>query len=1630
MTAKEMNEPFLRWLHLTDLHIGKNSEPQRVAMKSLVQAIANEVKDRIFDVVILTGDLVYSGQKDEFVELENSVITPLRALPNFKDAKFFAVPGNHDLDCEIGCPIGWATIGHSRQESFFNADEKGQQIRTSRSHAFSEYSNFIKRANIFSADPTREPATMQRITIRDKVFLILPVVTCFFSDKEVQDKQKAPMPVHPIRALLPVEESDHVLAIVIGHHPANWFIQDTERRFDTLIFEQAALYLHGHEHLITPKFSGRGLTSLGFGATYQGSLDSTATTYYRNSFAICELDDLLHVRIISWDGENGMWRPDQHLPVNFAEKSGRLDGGYRFRLPSTALTQSSPSPISVLASAVKADATIERCIWKAEDDIKRWTEILVSMSEITPKSETFKLPARALPSSHVQFRIKDGRGQYLIYGISANGDVLNYEQLQKINTELDTQDYDGCFVLTMGTLAKETKTLADQLSARKSLKVFERTEIVRASIRSFSSAQSLLFHRVDSDRTSTSMVVTDKGFALLFEDQNKHEWFSVVDESGDQALESSELVRKLRELIPSLVRMRYENSMAYTSVMGSVEPKICNFDRKEYLAKSHAYHDDVRYAALAALGLKFKTSSLSEMYVSASADVGGTTKTSQNATRALSELMESLGLQKTQRDQLEAQMRARYGLDKTAEVGAASQLYQRYNNIVMLGDPGSGKTCFLKHEILSYCKGDADGGWYSTHLPIYVSLAEAAQLYVDGTDLIEICSIQSSRRGIDLPRDALERELESGRAAFFFDGLDEVGFIDKRIGLMAEIGKLVKLFAPGGNRFVLASRPAAVQPVDVPDSFTYVQLKGLTEDEMRILAGRVISARLGDMSESPLEKEESELIERLLADTRNSPGIARIARNPLLLTLLVLIYANTGALTAKRHIIYTQAIKTLVSVRGRGLREHQISEADLRTRLGALAVSIFSREIDEIPKRSDVIRVLSKALEFGHRRELPDNEVNEFLQDVAEATGLISIHSEDGKASADDLITFMHFSFLEYYTAAGLLAQDYSQVLIRLSKNPRWKDVTTLMFGILSDHSDVTTDLKTLLHDDTEAGQITQYKLLLGMDCASECDVPPERAQDLLADAIYDTVSKGAGRYSGSLREDIAGKLKYFLGGTGPRMELALVRGLTSSDPQVVACFCHVVASLDSGVELSPKVINAFSQALSVDHSSIRTAAMLAIEKHFVLRGDDAMEVIKIALSGNLSEKHAALKVVNAIPECQTIFAQKVKDLLDDSNPFISELAANSMLVTGLRGGTWTDKDGTHEIATKEKVLAKLNQSDQSTSSSITGITLDHSTIESMFASSNPISKELAIRYVAMIKTEATYVHRFLSRALRSVEAARLRSACLDAFRAAPEALSLVNIADTDFICTLVAEKERNLRIAAIKLLGDLPDDEQVVSTLRTLLVELKGDNTRETEVAEAAKALAKHVKRNSKIRNEVLTSILSFLPDSPDRGFGDKAHQEHIRSLLYVCETIGGSNDIAAKQALNFAEDYRTPDRIRRQCIKVFGRLAEPTVDNVKKLCTLLDKNDPKLKDAVYPAVISFITRCRSKVESVRRIYSTLPILMTSLEKAWRRETIGTIDSIDPAGPRDIRAAVIEIENLTAAYEEFSERATTKDLF
>jgi predicted MPP superfamily phosphohydrolase len=1617
----DLDRATLRWLHLTDLHVGLNNESQQTAFGSIITAITQFSENKPFDLVLITGDLAYSGLKEEYEILEDRLIKQLRSRPLFANTSIVSVPGNHDVDCTVEFPPVWKELGKPRQDKFFFLEESGRKTRGSRAKAFGEYQSFVHRCGIHSVDPTTKPAELFEFQIQGRKIAIISTVTAFFSDKDVSDRQRTPAPLHPVRTLAQSISADSQL-IVLGHHSPEWFIPDTEQHLHSFLVEKNALYLHGHEHKIRAKFGHRGLSSLGFGAAYQASSDAAPTPYYRNSFAICELTDLLHVCAVSWDAEHGQWRPEQNLPGDFIDRSTRLKDGYELSIPATKLIDRS-RPYASIGAAIRADVQIEKCLWLADSGPKRWTELLETIGLLRGVEETYALPTQTLPVGHVQFRVKDKDGQFLVRAVSAHGDLLNYEQLQAINTELDKQDYDGCFVVTLGELSSDAKTLAAQLSSRKAISILERSDVIRRSIRNLPPAlERAVFSASDATLLSGQLILTTAGVALLLLERTHHSWFKVLAENGEVYPESDDLVLSLRSEQPSLRTLKYFGSTGSSLVDQS--PSV-PFDRNEYLEKCFKHFDDVKYAPLAALGFRFKKASLTDMYVNASADVGHGSKITPALSRALAEFVESLNLPKALQHQLETQLRSRYGLSASAEVGAARLLYQRYNNVVVLGDPGSGKTCFVQHEILAYCAPpEAHASWYSRHLPIYLSLAEAAKLLDGTTDLLQVCEVVAARRGIRLPRLSIEQALADGQAALFFDGLDEVGLLDKRISILGEIDKLVRRFAQRGNRFVIASRPAAVQPVEIPEGLTYLQLRGLTESEIRVLAERVLNMRVGEVAQGLLAKEESEIVDRLIQDTQNQPGIARIARNPLLLTLLVLIYANTGTLSTRRHLIYTQAIKTLVSVRGRQTREQQISEADLRTRLGALALAIFRRELAEIPRRADVVRILAPKMSTAAVTNAADL-ASAFLQEVAEATGLLAVHPS-GIAISEDLVSFMHYSFLEYYAAAGLLGNADFSTLPELCANPRWRDVITLLFGMLSEQSDVTPVLARVLEAGGADESITLYRTLLAFDCANECDVPPEQAQLVLADALYRVVAAGAGRYSPELRAELAERVGNLLFSSGQKLEAAIVQGLTSADPIVAAAFADLVARFEEDVSISHSIIDAFAAVYSHDNAVVRAAAMFAIEQRPELRGAHDLPVVKKALKGSLLEKHAARKVVAAIPEYRQDTRGELLKLLDDKSSTVASSAAECLLAELARSSGPNAKRTQESV---ERILQKLSHgADYQPLIAHRHVTLDEEQIRHLMFAGDKQETELAIRYLPLMKDKNQFVYELLMRKLRATKDEQQIAACLESLASSPAAVDLITIADTDLICSQLFSNHRNVRMAAISLLGAMPDDEQVVGALQNHFESLSTTSGSDDELTATARALAKHVRRNHKLRLATLNRLLEELPGTADDGFGDDLEQRNTVALMSVCESIGGVTDEKGAWRLwQLASDYKTPIAIRRQAIELFGRIVEPSERSTLVLLESLRRDDPRLNDAVYGAVEAFIAQCRRKVEYVKKVYASLEPIRQELCNAWKREVARLTQAISSPSLRDIRDALNDVVTLMASYEEFAKRESSE---
>ena len=1568
----------------------------------LLEAIIRFSDDKPFDYTLLTGDLAYSGKDHEYERLVELLIEPLKRMAVSKDSTFIAVPGNHDIDCDRALPTPWNRLDERRQKNFFHLNDDARVLREPRSRGFSAFSKFLVANDLEGVDPTTEPATLLEL---DGVSFV-SLVTSYFSDKAVADKELTPAPIHPIRYLL--GKSNHVgnTVFVLGHHPWHWFTRDTRERFSELLNEKDALYLHGHEHRISTKFGPKGLLTLGFGAVYQSPADVPSQRQYSNSFAICEFDDSLHLKVISWNAEVGRWQLHSELPMGFDYPSDRIDGGYRFALPST--RQSEPFAQGA-RSLFQSKHRGSGCLWLAKDDKNAWQNVLGSLALLSGSDKLVR-SVDQLPPGHSQYRVIRSDGTHIIRAISAHGDVLHTQTVQQLNVLFDTAEPASCIILTLGDISDEARTLLTKLSKRKDISFYDGTQIGDTLITHLSSSVSGDLAGFEKSAIDLKMMVLDDGIGVLVKDKVRGEWFRVYDHSGALLEEAEDLVAIIREAQPELQGLRYQGRSEKVGVpLEEHNGDAPVFVESDYLSRCYARFNDVRYAPLAALGFRFSTAKLTDIYVPAAANVGTESRSDESLERAIKEFLESLNINENEREQLEQQMRTSHGIRESAEISAARELYQRYGNVVVTGDPGSGKTCFVKREIVAYSQREGGGdGWYGHHLPVFVPLIEASQFLADYQDILEICSIVAARNAISVSKSTLAEYLSRGQLALFFDGLDEISSLDDRINILSRIREIIENYSKSGNRFVLTSRPAALQPVEVPKTLTHLRLSGLTESEVRVLAMRVITYRLFESAATTETAAAKELVDRLIEDCRGIAGIGRLARNPLLLTILVLVYANSGSLSGKRHVVYTQAIKTLVSVRNRPLKTKVLSETDLRERLGAVALAIYKHNISDIPTKAEILSVFAQYMSGDARQQ--ERASKEFLREVAEETGLLVIH-ETG--TDDDVISFMHHSFLEYYAAVGVLRDDAVDHVAELSALPQWREVITLLFGILSEQRDVTPYIKSVAKDRTSADRITKKRLLFAFDCALECDVPPEATQELLVQLVKDAVEGGAAKLSLPLRIDLGTRIgQLFQASGGEQIVQLIADGIEHHDAAIAAAYVDICAHMRDDVHFDPG-IDAFERAFARRETVLRLACSSALRSRPEFRTDDALSHLEQCLKGNILERYTALRTTESVAGLAERLWKSIVDLLDDSNKIIAAHAARCIVTTGIFA-----KRGARHRRTLERAL-RIWQTTAEPPSRLSGLyDVKKEKLRRLLKSSHKETVLNGIHYLALLQRESVFVYEAIMTVLGDSVDHQVRTACLSVLQNMPDVLGLITLADTEFLCSLLESRERDVRIAAARVLGSLSPDEQVCNALERSARTAR--NRRDVEeFYELMEAVVQHA-ASEELVSDRLNSVISEM----NIGFGDDSAQEIYRHSLRTLNEARVLLPFSTTRKLyQLSRNYKAPKPLRREALRVFGGLSEPSTQVLGNLSTALRTQDRGLRQAAYEASANFVANCKHEIRYVRSLYELMPEFRDVLCRRWEIESKAVKDRIDDKAIADIRKAIVEIEGILDSYAEYSGR-------
>lgn len=289
----------------------------------------------------------------------------------------------------------------------------------------------------------------------------------------------------------------------------------------------------------------------------------------------------------------------------------------------------------------------------------------------------------------------------------------------------------------------------------------------------------------------------------------------------------------------------------------------------------------------------------------------------------------------------------------------------------------------------------------------------------------------------------VESALEQGKLLVLFDGLDEVPS-DNLNQVLEKIQDFVDRYTPpvegdeSQNRFVASCRIAAYSNSTL--RFTDVTIAEFDDTQIESFIRRWFNS-----SEDEALEIADEYIERL--NEEDYEATKELARTPLLLTFLCLVYDREQALPSQRSTLYGRALNIILnewSAQKRIKRSaiYKGFHPDLKKKmLAEIAYKSFSEDRLFFSKDSikeHISKFLSKML------EAPENLNSEAVLAAIEVQQGILVER------TTDFYSFSHLTLQEYLTALYIVRNHLEEELVQEHQNDeRWREVFLLVAGLM-----------------------------------------------------------------------------------------------------------------------------------------------------------------------------------------------------------------------------------------------------------------------------------------------------------------------------------------------------------------------------------------------------------------------------------------------------------------------------------------------------------------------------------------------------------------------------------------------------
>lgn len=387
--------------------------------------------------------------------------------------------------------------------------------------------------------------------------------------------------------------------------------------------------------------------------------------------------------------------------------------------------------------------------------------------------------------------------------------------------------------------------------------------------------------------------------------------------------------------------------------------------------------------------------------------------------------------------------------ERQTEVLTPEEALARFRRIAVLGDPGAGKTTMLRY--LGFTAATEQT------LPIFVELRRLVR--ADGGLLDYVNALWLERYGEQGAAELVDHALVSGTAVLLIDGLDEVLGGESADEADATYQRVVqeidRLAARYPNARIAVTCRRAGWRGQLP---TFRTLEVLDFDDSQI-----------DQFIQNWFEDDQEKAHDLTLAMRRSSRIQTLSANPLLLSLIAIVFESDLELPERRSKLYARTIEVLLSEwdSKRDIKRFPRFTADRkRDLLEEIAWHFQRRGLAYFPQDE----LLDMIAEFLPSIDLDPAEAPAILREIVEHYGML-------KEQAHEVYGFLHLTLQEYFAAevAARIGPAAIEEIARVRHDPWWEEVILLLAGQLRD---ATPLLLALLGRDQHTAEVDGWLAL------------------------------------------------------------------------------------------------------------------------------------------------------------------------------------------------------------------------------------------------------------------------------------------------------------------------------------------------------------------------------------------------------------------------------------------------------------------------------------------------------------------------------------------------------------------------